>query len=54
MVLDSRQSLTPPMRVGIVLESTLWGGLETHAVDIANAIREFLGRAVASGKRNAA
>jgi pimeloyl-ACP methyl ester carboxylesterase len=28
--------------------------LETHAADIANAIREFLGRAVASGKRNAA
>ena len=28
--------------------------LETHAVDIANAIREFLGRTVASNKRNAA
>ena len=29
-------------------------GLETHAADIANAIRDFLARAVASGKRNAA
>ena len=28
--------------------------LETHAVEIANAIREFLGRTVASDKRNAA
>jgi pimeloyl-ACP methyl ester carboxylesterase len=28
--------------------------LETHSVDIANAIREFLGRTVASNKRNAA
>jgi pimeloyl-ACP methyl ester carboxylesterase len=28
--------------------------LETHVAEIANAMREFLGRAVASGKRNAA